>query len=154
MPGRMHAMDNVRAEELLDEMIEDYTTGASTAKPTDATFKKVLSAWAKSRNVNNAPERAERLLKRMRRYRDSGVLDIKPDVASYTAVLDCLAYMKRSWAAEKADDSDVRPNINSYNCVLKAWSLARGPHAFIRATALLKEVLDQAEHNNQMSMPH
>jgi hypothetical protein len=36
--GRMHAMDNVRAEELMDEMIEDYTAGTSTAKPTDATF--------------------------------------------------------------------------------------------------------------------
>jgi hypothetical protein len=36
------------AEELMDEMIEDYTAGTSTAKPTDATFKKVLSAWAKS----------------------------------------------------------------------------------------------------------
>jgi hypothetical protein len=86
----------------------------------------------------------------MRRYRDSGVLDIKPDVASYNALLDCLAYMKRPWTAEKADDPDVRPNINYYNCVLKAWTLARGAHAFIRGTALLKEVLDRAEHNNQM----
>jgi pentatricopeptide repeat protein len=156
-----HACNGQRAEELLDEMIEDYTAGKTNVKPSDVTFTAVLSAWTKSRNVNNAPERAERLLKRMRRYRDSGVLDIKPDVASYSAVLDCLAYMKRPWAAEKAetilrkmsksDDPDVRPNIISYNCVLKAWSLARGPHAFIRATALLKEVLAQAEHNCQMA---
>ncbi len=40
-----HACNGQRAEELLDEMIEDYTAGKTNVKPSDVTFTAVLSAW-------------------------------------------------------------------------------------------------------------
>jgi hypothetical protein len=53
-----------------------------------------------------------------------------------------------------SDDKDVQPNVVSYNSVIKAWSFTRDPQAVLRATALLRELLDQAEAGNPKMRPN
>jgi pentatricopeptide repeat protein len=150
-----------RAEALFKEMLTNYIQDKQAAAPNLITFTAVLSAWAKTSNNAQAPERAELLLQRMGQLSQSGALDVKPNVISYSIVLDCLARSKTRSGAERAetilrhmassDDKDVQPNVISYNSVIKAWSFTRDPEAVPRVTALLKEVLDQAEGNSRMT---
>jgi pentatricopeptide repeat protein len=151
-----------RAEALFKEMLTSYIQRKrSAAVPNIITFTAVLSAWAKTRSYAEAPERAELLLQRMEQLYQSGALDVKPNVVSYSIVLNCLAYAKRKSAAEKAEsilhqmissnDEDIQPNLVSYNSVIKAWSFARDPEAVPRVTALLKELLEQAKGNPKMT---
>jgi pentatricopeptide repeat protein len=158
-----------QAEALFTEMLANYIDDkqqSAKAAPTIITFTAVLSAWAKTRHSAQAVERAELLLRRMEQLYQSGALiDIKPNVVTYSIVLDCLAYAKRTSAAERAesilrkmkasDDKDVQPNVVSYNSVIKAWSFTRrDPQAVPRVTALLKELLDQAEAGNPKMRPN
>ena len=157
-----HAGNGDRAEALLKEMLANYIKRKRpTAAPNVITFSAVLSAWRKTRFSAEAPERAELLLQRMEQLYQSGDLDVKPNVVTYSIVLDCLAYAKRKSAAEKAEsilhqmiqsnDNDVEPNIVSYNACLKAWSFVRDPEAVPRVTTLLKELLEKAERNPKLT---
>ena len=151
-----------RAEALFDEMLTNYIEEKqSAAVPNAITFSAVLSAWAKTRSHSEAPTRAELILQRMKQLHQSGVLDVKPNVITYSIMLNCLAYAKRRSAAEKAEsilremrsskDEDVHPNVVAYNSVIKAWSFVRDREAVRRVTALLEELLDQAKENPKMA---
>jgi hypothetical protein len=166
-----------RAEALFKEMLQDYLDedgATAAAAPNNITFSAVLSAWAKTQKNPQASERAERLLQQMKHLAAAAAAnddnnnddasgssnkrslpDIKPNVVSYSIVLDCLAYAKTTAAAIRAqsllremqasDDPAVQPNVISYNSVIKAWSLSRDPNALFKVTALLKEMMEQAE---------
>lgn len=155
-----------RAEALFEEMLQDYLDGKERAAvPNTITFTAVLSAWAKTQRNPQAPERAESLLQLMKQLYENGTLpDAKPNVISYSIVLDCLAYAKTSDAARRAesilremeasDDLDVRPNVVSYNSVIKAWSFSRDPTAVSKVTALLKEMLEKVDNGSKSLVPN
>ena len=151
-----------RAEAIFEEMLNSYLKGHHSAKPCKMTFTALISAWTKTRSNPDAPARANQVLRRMQELHSSGVIDDKPNVYHYTAVLDCLAYTKTKWAAEKAEailremaaseDLDVRPNLVSYNSVLRAWSYTRSPQAVDRVTRLLNEIVDLVQGNSKMQL--
>ena len=49
-----------------------------------------------------------------------------------------------------SNDSEVAPNVVSFNCVIKAWSFVRDPIAVSKVTDLLKELLDQTDKNPKL----
>lgn len=155
-----------RSERLFQEMLANYMeTKDERQRPNAMTFTAVLSGWAKTRFNKQAPQRAEKVLNQMEELYKSGILpeDAKPNCVSYSILLDCLAYRKNRSSAEKAekilckmkesDDVGLKPNVISYNAVIKAWSYTRDPQAFPRVTALLQELLVQSETNSRM-MPN
>jgi hypothetical protein len=151
--------DGPRAETMFQEMLQEYLADRTNAPaPNVITFSAVLSAWAKTQRNPQAPERAETLLQQMKHLSETGVLpDAKPNVISYSIVLDCLAYAGSTSAALRADsilremkasdDPNVQPNVVSYNSVIKAWSFSRDPNALLKVTTLLKEMITLMENN-------
>jgi len=157
--GWAQAGDGPRAEALFQEMLQEYLADRENASaPNVMTFSAVLSAWARTQGNPQAPERAETLLQQMKDLSETGVLpDAKPNVISYSIVLDCLAYARSKSAALRADaileemkasdDPNVRPNIVSYNSVMKAWSFSRDPNTLLRVSSLLKEIMSLSEND-------
>ncbi len=153
-----------RAEELFKEMLDDYLRNKSTgAAPNNVTFTAVLSAWAKTQNNARAAECAENLLQQMKHLaRSNSIPNVKPNVISYSIVLDCLAYAKSTTSAIRAegilremqasDDPSVQPNVISFNSVIKAWSLSGDPRALIKVTSLLKEMICGLEDHGKKQM--
>jgi Pentatricopeptide repeat domain/PPR repeat len=155
--GWAQAGDGPRAEALLNEMLQGYLADReNAAAPNVITFSAVLSAWAKTQKNHQASARAETILQQMKQLSKSGSLpNVKPNVISYSIVLDCLAYARSTSAALRAedilremkasDDPNVQPNVVSYNSVIKAWSLSRDPNALFKVTALVKEMITLLE---------
>ena len=92
------AKDAERGEQLLTRM-EDVS---SEVKPSNITYNACLKAWAKcaSRDVVDAPDRAEALLKKMMSR------GVEPDKITYTTLIDCWAKAapNRPGAAERAEE--------------------------------------------------
>jgi len=136
------------------------------AKPNVRTFTTVLKAWAKraasedmttksEEGRNDAPEKAEILLERMKDLSNNNVLpDLAPNRVSYTAVMDCWAKAKRDNSGKQAEailremirlsstSPDISPTIRSYNTVINAYANLGDAH---NAEIILKELLS---HNN------
>lgn len=142
------AKDAERGEQLLMKM-EDIS---SDIKPSNITYNACLKAWAKcaSRDVADAPDRAEALLEKMV---DRGV---EPDKITYTTIIDCWAKAapNRPGAAERAEEilrtmthiaaidgkDEVRPDYWAYSAVIQAWARSPTPDAATRAKSLLLQM--------------
>jgi len=150
-----------RAEALFLEMVDGSKTldSGGGASPTPITLTNVLKAWVRTKSPQ-ASDRAIALLARMEQYYRDGILDVKPNGVNYSVVLDCLAYSRKSSAAERAermlqrmeasDDPNMHPSVVSYNSVIKAWSYTRDPRSSTKITALLRNLIDRSETNPQM----
>ena len=153
-----------KAEALFREMLAEYMDNKGTnMAPNNVTFSSVLSAWAKTQHDPSAPERAERLLQEMKQLAQlQDFPDVKPNVISYSIVLDCWAYAKSTAAAERAEkilremqesnDPNLQPNALSFNAVIKAWSLSRDPRALVKVMCLLKEMIDGLENHGKKQL--
>ena len=150
------AKDAERGEQLLTRM-EDIS---SEVKPSNITYNACLKAWAKcaSRDVVDAPNRAEALLKKMMSR------GVEPDKITYTTLIDCWAKAapNRPGAAERAEEilrtmthiaaidskDDARPDYWAYSAVIQAWARSPTPDAATRAKSLLlqMEALHLAGH--------
>jgi len=147
-----------RAEAVFLEMV-DASIHSGGAAPTSITLTNVLKAWTQTKTPE-ASDRATELVETMEDWYEDGVLAVKPNVVNYSVVLDCLAYARKSSAAERAErmlqqmadseDPNVRPNVVSYNCVMKAWSYARDPRSANRITAVLRDLIDQSKNKPKM----
>lgn len=164
-------------ETLLRQLIE-YN------KPHDViSYNIVLNAWAKNNTHDKDPltktnkkkraaDRAEMLLIEMqRRYLDYSHVHVKPNVRSFTILLDAYSNSNDLDAAKKAtellyfmeelsgekeggsggsggsgcDDNDnesLRPNLFMYNSVLNAWSKSSLPGSSQCAQDLLDRMID------------
>lgn len=77
-----------RAEELLTKMEHLYETGTNMeAKPNVRSFNSVINVWAKSKRVD-AAQKAEGVLHVMERLYQEGNVDVRPDVHSFTSVIN------------------------------------------------------------------
>jgi len=147
-----------RAEALFLEMVNDSNTYGG-ASPTSITLTNVLKAWTQTKSPE-ASHRALSLLAMMEQLYKDGIVSVKPNVVNYSVVLDCLAYARRSSAAERAesmlqrmtdsDDPNLHPNVVSYNCVIKAWSFAQDRRSSAKITSLLRDLIDQSECDPKM----
>jgi pentatricopeptide repeat protein len=153
-----------KAEALLESMIEDSLNGNESARPNVISFSVVLNAWSKCRS-NDAPERAEAILSRMRELyqKDGDKWDTKPNAVSYTSVMDCWAKSRLPAAPERAEawlratqerflqgEEDCRLNSRSYTAVLDAFA-RRGQSE--SAEAILEEMCKDFANGNRNAKP-
>jgi pentatricopeptide repeat protein len=131
-----------RAEGLLKEMYEEGL------KPNLPSFNGYLVSLARAGEM----DKAESVLEQMEALYDSGELEDRPNVISYSTVLDAFAKSKDDGAAERSEsilrqmiDKGVSPNTISYNSVIDAHVKSRNVE---RAEALLKEMHDSFVQGN------
>jgi hypothetical protein len=152
--------DGHKAETLFMEMIETGRNNPSAAvAPTFITLTNVMNAWAKTRS-KDASKRAVDLLRKMQQLYNDGIINVTPNVICYSLVLESLAHQRTLSSAIEAEamlremqassDPTIHPNVVSYNCVIKAWSYSGYPGVFTKATALLREVIDQSKNDKTM----
>jgi len=150
-----------RAEALLDRSFHLYETGRKSLKADTITFNSVLKAIAKQcqilhkngesrQDVIITQQKAEHLLERMHRLRDSGDVNVSPGRISYNILLDLYAKTESPEKAEKLFQSmlqqysdgntEVKPDCISYNSFLFALSNDGSKENITKAENLLKSM--------------
>ena len=116
------------AEDMLDRVIEKYTSGEIESKPDVGLFNYVLSAWSVT-DAENAGYNGQRILDRMKELHQLGVLDNPPNLDSYTKLIRCWIHPKQPWERSERiasilhhleklaqHDRHFTPNIEVYKC--------------------------------------
>uniref|UniRef100_A0A7S1ULX4 Pentacotripeptide-repeat region of PRORP domain-containing protein n=1 Tax=Grammatophora oceanica TaxID=210454 RepID=A0A7S1ULX4_9STRA len=117
-----------RAQEA--ERVLLYMIGEEQCEPDAITFGSVMSAWSKSDNVEDAPDRCVKLLDRMRQVAEqTGRDDVRPNVVAYTVAIDAFGKRGRAEEAEAllrqmVESDNVQPNMVTFGSVMNAWSKA------------------------------
>lgn len=159
----------LKAQTILTEMELKAEEGVI---PNTITYNTVIHAWAKSGRGEEACDEAEKLLQKMHHLHKSGVnIHAKPDVSTYTAVIDCWAKLQPSsnyknsehnnHAAEKAEmlltemieiyrsdpiqNIGLAPNTQIFNAVINAWTKCGGPQAALKAQSILSRLEDDLQ---------
>jgi pentatricopeptide repeat protein len=128
---------------LLEEM---KSSDARRCKPDHRTYNAVLNALAKSR-TGNATRLVEDFLTEIR---SSG---IPPTVIQYNILMDTIVSFDAKNAAKRTEailrmmedearngNSDLRPNMHSYNTVMNAYSKSGDPNTSQKIEALLNRI--------------
>ena len=154
-----------------DSLISDYNNNSSLLpKPNSITFTSILTALSREKTVK-AAEEAEKLLLQMQELTDSPYnLDTRPNIVTYNAIMNCWASLEQEnrnnknnhsnnkdyhhygrraefilRSIQELDDKDERPDVTSYNIVIKAYS-----NDMEKAEELLQDMikngLDPNEH--------
>jgi hypothetical protein len=140
--------------------------------PNTITYNTVIHAWAKSGRGEEACVEAEKILQKMHHLYQSGVnSQAKPDVSTYTAVIDCWAKKQTSGnhkncennnhAAEKAEmllsemieiylsdpiqNIGLAPNTQVFNAVINAWTKCGGIQAALKAQSILSRMEEEEQ---------
>jgi hypothetical protein len=66
-------------------------------------YSMVLNAWSRDQSSAEAPQRAEKILATMWENFESGELDTKPNVVSYTTLINCWAKSRQKGGADRAE---------------------------------------------------
>lgn len=152
--------DGHRAEAIFNELIKTRLDDSNTAVgPNHITLSTVMNAWAKTRSRESSI-RAVNMLRRLEQLHRDRVIEVGPNVFSYSSALESLSNDRCVSSAVKAEellnemkasnDPSVQPNLVSYNCVIKAWSYASHPDALGRANKLLQDVIIMSKTNLNM----
>ncbi len=140
----------VFSEALLGRLFEESKQRPSL-RPTDVTIGTVLKAWLKSGSIQGA-EKAEALLRQIIQLTTHQEWsDLEVNTIHYTIVLNTYANAGDAESAERLlremyeeylvqGNSNVRPNLRSFNAVLVAWSKTPLPDAFASAEALFTQM--------------
>jgi pentatricopeptide repeat protein len=95
---------------------------------------------------------------------ESGELDTKPDVVSYSSVINCWAKSRQEGTADRAEaiygemedrykagDETFKPNVISYSSVINAYAKTGKAE---KAEALLEEMYDAFVNGNESVKPN
>ena len=141
-----------RAQDILDKM---------SATPNRKSFNAVLLAHAKSGN----PSKAQDTLNKMyEHWEKNGDEEMKPDVRTYTTVMNAWGRSSLPDAPEKAfeilrkmnenydvtKDKSIKPNKFSYTAVLDAFAYSSLKNGALRAEELLNEMKIKAEEDSDL----
>jgi len=116
-----------RADWWLKRMQKLYQLGQTNMRPDASTFSQVMNVHATYGNT----QRVQELLQDLEhRFVQTGEAQLQPDTVSYTTAIK--AYMKQPHEASKllqimhdldaAGRLNVKPNIVTYNTVLRSWA--------------------------------
>ncbi|CAB9514780.1 Pentatricopeptide repeat-containing protein [Seminavis robusta] len=162
-----------RATLLLLSQEQEYENGSvpESARPDTYSYNEAIGAWAKS-GVAEAPQNAERLLKRMLDHEY-----IRPDGISYNSVVDAWAYSGRKESIhklveeknydearktardaeeyltlmkeryEQTQDPDHMPDVMTYTAAMDTYGRCGHYTSTMRARALLEELKDLYEES-------
>lgn len=175
--GRSPLTDSAhRAEAFLDAMelshsaaaiqpLASHLTGTlGDTRPNTINYNSVINAWANSRS-DDAPNRSERLLRRMQSLYLGGDPHVKPNSISFNACIDSWAKSGAEFAGRRAEEilnsmeelyksgenDDVKPNTRSYNAVMNAYAKSRDKDAAQMAQRCLERMEEEyGEGNNDV----
>eukprot|EP00550_Attheya_septentrionalis_P002054 CAMPEP_0198289372 /NCGR_PEP_ID=MMETSP1449-20131203/7569_1 /TAXON_ID=420275 /ORGANISM="Attheya septentrionalis, Strain CCMP2084" /LENGTH=930 /DNA_ID=CAMNT_0043987681 /DNA_START=135 /DNA_END=2924 /DNA_ORIENTATION=+ len=146
------------AEELLDDMVRSGTANR-------VSFTVVLNAW-KNCDSKKSLERSKRIVSRMEDiYRDDPTTDVKPDVFTYTVLIDLYAKSKEIGTVDKVEellehmfllsdegDKSAAPNTVTINSVIDCFAKCGEKGAAERAEQLLSRMEQMYETTNNVSI--
>jgi pentatricopeptide repeat protein len=139
---------SVRAESFLRRMMD-----REDLSPNAVTYNSVINAHMQSFNIGAA----EALLREMHdTFLQTGNMDIRPTIQSYSVVISGIARSRRKDAGERAErileqiqkmarsgDLDKPPDVILYNAVLDCWAKSSSkPETASRAVAFLEKMRD------------
>jgi pentatricopeptide repeat protein len=132
-----------KAEALLREMMTD----GNEARVDTTSFNVVLHAWANSKHLR-ACERAQELLEHMETMSSAGNTKVKPDVYSYTTVI-------QAWVSQLRNRHNRQENLrrgNHFDTTQKIFSPQRNTTmAAEAASTLLKRMEDKQLQPNEIT---
>jgi hypothetical protein len=100
----MHAASNSQDPDLADEILKHLLKSTDRhLYPNVVTFSSVIDAWAKS-GRQDAPSRAEALLKEMIALSDAGWHEASPNVVTFTSVISAWANSGDEQAPQRAEE--------------------------------------------------
>lgn len=123
-----------RAEEILCSMETMYANGDTDVRPNRASFNSVIKAFVKAGDKHYAVSKAEAIIGRMTMLSQTDDGYLPPNRRGYNLLLYALANSDLVDAGERAEailqhmsttasvDKKARPDINSYNLVIKIWA--------------------------------
>lgn len=136
-----------RAENILNRM------EAAGIVPNTITFNSCLKCWARS-NDNNAPERAEALVKRMEKLHKAGNGNVRPDRISFNTLIHTFANAGKAEMAQRAEavlnrmekyaeegNDQLSPNLFTWNSCIEAWSKADVSYSAEKAYSTLRRLI-------------
>lgn len=140
-----HHQAGLQAQQVLDALI-DRSKVQPALSPNRVVFNCVIHAWSRQGNI----ERAEAILERMKA---DPTIDL--ETGDYNALLSAYARHGNARRAESVLkdmlDSNVEPDIISYNCILDSWRQDDEPGAAERAESIL-ETLQRNYDNGESSI--
>ena len=153
------------AHEILQYIHNLYEAGVDGVVPHTVPYNIVLTGYAnlsKSRH-NNAPLKAEEVLRKMQSMKDEGFTDAAPDRISYEKVILAWAnseqpnagkraswWLKKLWNdSELEEDPRLLPTVQTYNVVIQANAKVEGPLA---AENLLLDLGDRYKSEKNESL--
>ncbi|KAL7543107.1 hypothetical protein ACHAXR_012674 [Thalassiosira sp. AJA248-18] len=151
----------IKAEELLDRMMDMYESGKNReVKPDTVTYNAVLKVWGKCGHPN-AGERSEALLNKMLQlYENGGDPNIIPDDVTFNSVIHNIANSNTVNSPERAMQLlermeqyhesgliESRPDIISYNSVLNAFAKSSACADGRESAQHAEEMLDNLERS-------
>jgi len=147
------------------------------APPSTVSYNALLNAWSKSRSPD-APQRVESILREMIESYHAGNRDVRPDVVSFTTVIDTLAKSGQRGSGQRGlelleemeamamaaassgdgdgdgdDDLSLRPNVFSYSACINAFAKSPDEDAPERAEELLTAMKDRYEKGDWRLRP-
>ena len=121
-----------KAEAILRLMIDKFDKGDKRFVPNQKTFCQIINAWGKCGNGEEVPvKRAIGLINQMETMYNEGVQGLKPDMITYSSVIDTIAKTRLPRGSDIAmeliekmedmylnGDKDMRPSVRSYSSLL------------------------------------
>lgn len=165
MKAHANVGDAYKTKETLHRMIDQYKKGNEAAKPDIFPFNNVLlaiSRGAKGRK-ENAGLLADELFQEMSSLRAEGILDVCPNLASYTMKIACWAASGDPLAGAEADkilgeleqlaangQPEVKPDARTISNVINAHAKCGN---YVRSEELLKQMLDDYSNGDRKMIP-
>jgi hypothetical protein len=166
-------MASKRALKILHVMEESYKSQKNyVMKPSVITYTTVIKAIGYSLDTR-APELAESVLRRMYNLTESGTIDVRPNVATYNAVINALSTSKFKRGetganARKAEallvemirrsrndgESSLEPTVVTWGSVLRAYSLSGLPDSGEQAQRIVDMLENWYESGNTNVRPN
>ena len=144
-----------KAEAILMSMETMYASGDKDVRPNRASFNNVIKACVKTGDKHNAVTKTESILAHMTKLSETNIDYSPPNRRGYNLLLYALASSDLDNAGERAEqilqrmimeeaaeaDSLARPDINSYNLVIKIWAKGTQRGFERRAQAVFDQIM-------------
>ena len=115
----------------------------------------MINNWSKCREKGSA-RRAELIFERLqRRYKSEDRKYLKPDVYSYTSLIDAFSKVGASRRAEDImsamEGNGVKPNVYTYNTVISSWARSGDSTAPKQAERVIRKMMKAGVKPNSSS---
>ena len=143
----------IHAEKILRKMQEMAKDGFPEVKPDVYSYTSVISCWAycPSNNRREPKRRVRALLDEMKAAYEQGDESLRPNRATYNAVMNILLRSKHPVMCEELfeemyldylnnGNESVKPDVSTFNTLIKAWAYSKKPNACEKAEDIVERM--------------